>query len=48
MYIVLQILMSVPRILVLAMKMQTVPIVMVLTAVLVSEDSLAMAQFVTV
>ena len=48
MCIVLQILMSVPRILVLVMKMQTVPIVTVLIAVLVSKASLAMAQFVTV
>ena len=48
MCIVLQILMSVPRILVLVMKMQTVPIVTVLITVLVSEASLAMAQFATV
>ena len=48
MCIVLQILMSVPRILVLVMKMQTVPIVTVLIAVLVSKASLAMTQFVTV
>ena len=48
MWIALQILMSVPRILVLVMKMQTVPIVTVLIAVLVSKASLAMAQFVTV
>lgn len=44
----LQILMSVPRILVLVMKMQTVAIVTVLIAVLVSKDSLEMARFVTV
>ena len=44
----LQILMSVPRILVLVMKMQTVRTVTVLIAVLVSKDSLAMARFVTV
>ena len=47
-YCFLQILMSVPRILVLVMKMQTVAIVTVLIAVLVSKDSLAMARFVTV